>query len=545
MQYGEFKINQAVGIVLCSDITLGDNTYPKGHRLTEEDILQFKLFNRRVVFGARFEAGDIDFNIALYQIAAAICGSNLGYMMHDGVCQISATAEGVFLADMSRVDKFNTFSSQIILNTIMPHSVVKKGDIIARLEMTAPLMQDSAIDEFLLNLSGNVSLLKVSPLEHKQATLIYPHFLNDGIETQHFTQVVTKLITALGGLNVQFSREISTDYTLESLSDALFDSFAGQPDVVFVLNPLATAGVVDLPAVALAQSVDSVVSTSVPLIQVSDMMIAVKGETVVITLPFAYDTMDTASIDGLIKEALFSEKLNQAMFAHQRTGFLPAQTALDEKTQHKVITAEEPADNKPHQASVGVVILAAGQGKRSGTNKLLIEDKNGEPMFMHAVRAALKSKAKPVFLITGHEHLEMEKYVSKLDINVLYNPSYASGIKTSINMGLKAMPSSCDGAILLPADMPYIGADELNRLIAAMDTKADKQLCVCANHGTKSNPILWSKSLYDKADLVPENARMRVVFAEHADYTQTVKIKDAAKLRDITYPLDVSEFCKN
>ena len=196
-------------------------------------------------------------------------------------------------------------------------------------------------------------------------------------------------------------------------------------------------------------------------------------------------------------------------------------------------------------ASVGAVVLAAGQGRRAGLNKLMAEDSSGEPLFMKAVKAAVASEAKPVFVITGYRHEELEEYLEKLDVNVLYNPSFASGIKTSIDMGLKAVPSVCDGALLIPADMPYITATDLNRLIHKFDKEKDKQLCLVTHKGIKSNPVLWSKSLYAKADIVPENAAFRVIFAEHADYTQSLEIKDGKKLTDVNFPHDLQEYAKS
>ena len=60
-----------------------------------------------------------------------------------------------------------------------------------------------------------------------------------------------------------------------------------------------------------------------------------------------------------------------------------------------------------------------------------------------------------------------------------------------------------------------------------------------ANKGVKANPVIWSRALFDKADIVPENAAQRPVFMEHADYTTLVDIKDKNKLFDVTFPSDV------
>lgn len=543
MQYGEFKINQAEGVILSSDMQLGGFAFAKGHALTQEDIVLFKSFDIYSVFGVVFEEGDVDFRIAQQQIAAQICGSGLGYLNgEDGICRIAAARDGVFMADDIRLDKFNAFDEDIILNIIKPHSVVKAGEVVALLEVVPPLLKEEAVNEMIFRLSGNSSLLEIVENEGKKAVLLYPHLLNDEAENRHFTSVVMKLVTNFGDTGLIFEQEINSKYNKDALADSLFDAYALKADVVFVLSPLKSSGREGVIIQGVTAAVDEIMNFSVPQLGASDLLIAQKSNTKIITVPYAYDTTDTAEIDRLMKKAVFTEQLSEAMFSRKYSGYLAYREELDDTRQSKMIMPK--GQSSEGKADVGIVVLAAGQGRRAGLNKLLAEDKNGQPMFLRAVHAAIASKAKPVFVVTGYRHEEMEEWLDKLDVNVLYNPSYASGIKTSITMGLRSVPSSCDGAILLPADMPYVEAAELNKLIGKFDKAAEKQICVLTNKGIKSNPVLWSKTLYDKADIVPENAAMRAVFVEHSDYTKTVEIKDIKKLRDVNFPNDVEEFQK-
>ncbi len=545
MKYGEFNINRAEGVILCQDMRLSEKLYSKGHALTQEDIIIFKMFDIRFIFGAVFEDGDVDFKVAANQIAAQICGAGLGYVTEkDGICRIVAAKEGVFLADENRLDKFNSFNEHFILNTIAPHSLVKAGDIIAELEVTPPLVEEAEVNDMIFRLSGNENLLQLADIKAKSAILVYPHLLNDEDENTKFTAAVMKLITNLNGLGIEFKQEISSHYDNEKLADSLFDAYAQSPDVVFVFSPLRSSGRQDVIASALRHAADEAVNSALPLIGASDLLIAQKGQTKVVVIPSAYADVETLLIDSLIKHAVFTEHLSEASFAHKRSGRLNTILSMPEEAHQKLIMPLSKG-KKADKADVGIVVLAAGQGRRSGSNKLMIEGKDGLPLFMRAVNTAIASNARPVFVVTGYRHEELEEWLNKLDVNVLYNPSYASGVKTSIDMGLKSVPSSCDGAILLPADMPNITAAELNKLINKFDKKEEKQLCLITHKGIKHNPVLWSKSLYDKADLVPENSAFRVVFAEHADYTQTVEIKDKNKLLDITYSNDVKEYASD
>lgn len=541
MKYGEFKINQSEGVILCSDIALGGFFLPKGHKVTQEDIALFKGFDIYSIFGVLFEDGDVDFKVAQQQIAAQICGSGLGFANDaDGICRIVAGYDGVFVADDIRLDKFNGFNDKVVLNVIKPYTAVKSGEVVAELEVVAPLIEEKDVDDIIFRLSGNENLLSVSKIKEKKAVLLYPHLLNDEAENKHFTSVVMKLVTNLADVGLVFEREVSSRYNKDAVADSLFDAYALGADVVFVLSPLKSVGRHDVIASAVSAAVDEIVNFSVPVVSASELILAQKDETKVIVIPFAYDTIDSSETDRLIKRAVFSEYLSEAMFVRKHAGHIFKGIAVDEKMQKRLIMPK--GQSAADKADIGIVVLAAGQGRRAGLNKLMTEGKNGEPLFLKAVYAAIASKARPVFVVTGYRHEELEEWLEKLDVNVLYNPSYTTGIRTSIAMGLKSVPSSCDGAILLPADMPGVEASDLNKLITKFDKTADKQLCVLTHKGVKSNPVLWSKSLYDKADIVPENAAMRAVFVEHADYTKAIEIKDAKKLRDVNFPNDVEEF---
>ena len=110
MKYETVSINQADGIILCSDFNFGERLYTKGHQISAEDIPYFKKYNVNTVYGCFFENGDVEYKTALKQIAAQICGENIGYGVdNDGICRFSALHDGVFMIEETRIDKFNTF----------------------------------------------------------------------------------------------------------------------------------------------------------------------------------------------------------------------------------------------------------------------------------------------------------------------------------------------------------------------------------------------------------------------------------------------------
>ena len=539
MKYQEYNVNQAKGVRLFEAVRLDGMILEKGHILNDEDIIQLKLSGIKRIFGAEMGENDLDYQTALGVIAAKLCGENSAFAVNeDGLCRIVADADGIFVASDDRVAKFNRLSPVLVLNTVPPYAEIKCGEVIAELELTVPVISAAAVDEFVFSISGNIPLLQVINPPEQKVTLLYTKFYNDKTETAHFTNVVTRLVRNFKGLNLQFGTEHEAKHEIEKVADVLEVALKGDGSVVFIIPGSRSGHDDDVVHAAVRSVADEIVCRGIPQIGVPDLQIAVKKDKKIILLPFDYDRVDSELTGHFIKQALVNEKLTPADFARPQNVLLPrGQTYDGEEELLRAGTAQHPG-----AAKVAVVVLAAGAGRRAGRNKLLYEV-DDEPLFLRAVRAAIHSEAGPVFVIIGDHAAEFEEALENIDVNVIYNPAYRSGIKTSINLGLKSVPNFCDGVLLLPADMPNITPQFINKMIKQFDKKTEKQVVTAALNGVKSNPVIWSRSLYDVADLVPENAELRPVLIEHSDYTKTVK-GDEYILLDVNYPNDLEQLNK-
>ena len=96
-----------------------------------------------------------------------------------------------------------------------------------------------------------------------------------------------------------------------------------------------------------------------------------------------------------------------------------------------------------------------------------------------------------------------------------------------------------NGAILLPADMPNISAEHINKMIDKFNLNEERQLLVSLNeNGKHCNPVLWSNELYAEAELAPEDADIRQVFIAHSDYMKTVPAASGVCF-DVNFPYDI------
>lgn len=538
MKFEEVDINRAHGLRLSEELTLNNTILPKNHKLTDDDIALLKQMGRTSIYGVWAEIGDIDFNTALGIAAAKISGKNLGFRVDErGFCEIAAISDGLLEVYPERLYKFNRFSTYFVLNAIAPFQLVKKGQIVARLEVLAPVISQQIIDELVFFLSGNESLLNVRILNQQSAALLYTRFYNDDNETEHLREVSEKLLETYRPLNIDFDTEYACDHTIEEVG-AQIETLIKMNDIVFIIPSVRNYTENDVIMQAIKSIADDILCPQIPLFGGSDLIIATKKNKKIISLPYNYAFVDSPALEDFIKLAVVKPKLLAYDFNR------PENTIMENSSSIKDLSllVKGTVSDLKSKANIAAVILAAGQSKRLAKNKLLT-DINNQPLVLKAVQAALKSDASPVFVVTGYQAPEIETELENYDINLVYNPNYFTGVKTSINLGLKSVPDFCEGAMLIPADMPALTPEFLNKMISKFKKNQEKQLIIAEKDGVKSNPIIWSKSLYHKADLVPENADVRVVFMEHSDYTTMVEAS-AEELLDVNFQNDLDEIIK-
>ena len=98
--------------------------------------------------------------------------------------------------------------------------------------------------------------------------------------------------------------------------------------------------------------------------------------------------------------------------------------------------------------SVAAIVLAAGRGARFGAARgKLLADYRGRPLARCAVKAALASKASKTIVVTGHARGDVEQALAGLPVNFAHNLDFASGVASSLRVGLACAADSA-GALI-------------------------------------------------------------------------------------------------
>jgi molybdenum cofactor cytidylyltransferase len=182
---------------------------------------------------------------------------------------------------------------------------------------------------------------------------------------------------------------------------------------------------------------------------------------------------------------------------------------------------------------IAVIVLAAGRSTRMGATNKLVADIGGTPMVRRVVEAALASKARAVLVVTGHMAPEVSSALSGLDVTLVANPDYATGLASSLKAGIRALPPSCDGAFILLGDMPQIAPEHLNGLVAAF---APDTIVVPVHAGRQGNPVLWPARFFPALLQLDGDAGAKRLIGANGAHVREVDLGTDAIFADIDTP---------
>ncbi|BBG25272.1 Bifunctional protein GlmU [Sulfuracidifex tepidarius] len=153
---------------------------------------------------------------------------------------------------------------------------------------------------------------------------------------------------------------------------------------------------------------------------------------------------------------------------------------------------------------VGAVVLAAGEGKRFGGNKLL-SPFDGEPILK---RVLLSLEGVDRVLVIGRYAEEILKEL-KNEV-MIYNPKWQEGMSTSIKLGVRFMKDH-EYVLIALGDMPLVTREDVKKILS-MEVK---DAVIPTHGGKKGNPVLFrTSSLMKFLDRISGDEGMRNVLRE-------------------------------
>jgi len=149
---------------------------------------------------------------------------------------------------------------------------------------------------------------------------------------------------------------------------------------------------------------------------------------------------------------------------------------------------------KKNERKIAVLIVAAGESKRLGQAKQLVQ-KNGITLLENSLNEIVKSRVGDVFLVLGANSILIQSKIQLTDYQVIHNDFWQKGMGDSIACGMEALTKehNYEGVIISVADQPFLTATILKKI---NDNISKKKMIIKSKYEEGSGPPVFFSSHY-------------------------------------------------
>ena len=528
MKFGPLPLAEAEGALLGHSRSVGRRRLKKGHRLTADDIAALRTAGVETVIAARIEADDLLEDQAAERIARAAQGRGTRLQAaFTGRSNLYAEAAGVALLDAARVDRLNLVDESGTIATVAPFETVEPGQMLATVKVIPFAAPRASVEACTAIAAEGAPLVSVAAFQPHRAGLVLTRLpdTKPGI-LEKTIQTVRERLAALG------SELAATDVVAhdeQAIAAAVRRLLEQHCDPILIFGASAIVDRRDVVPAGLVAAGGEILHFGMPVDPGNLLLLGRHGQTRVIGVPGCARSPKLNGFDWVLRRQLAGLEVGRADIMRMGAGGLLKEIASRPQPR------EHGDGVAPRASRVAALVLAAGQSRRMGRNKLL-EPLSDVPMIVRTVDAVLASQARPVIVVTGHQADEIRTLLKDRPVALIHNADFEQGLSSSLKRGLSAVPPECDGVLVCLGDMPRVRPQHLDRLIAAFNPTEGRAICVPTWSGKRGNPVLFAASFIPAMRQVAGDTGARHLIGEHAEVVREVAMEDDGVLIDVDTP---------
>ncbi len=185
---------------------------------------------------------------------------------------------------------------------------------------------------------------------------------------------------------------------------------------------------------------------------------------------------------------------------------------------------------------IWAVILAAGESRRMGTQKLLLPF--GDATVVEAVvRTALTSGIDRAVAVLGADRVAVQAKLEPSGVDFAVNERFADGMLSSIQTGFRALPPEAEAAVIMLGDQPFLPPPVVDAVVRGY-RESLKGIVIPVFRTRRGHPVLVDLKYRDEVLALDPADGLRRLMRTHAEDIAEVEVDDANILRDLDTPED-------
>ena len=533
MIFGDTPLDDAEDAILAHGLRREGLILKKGRRLSAKDVAMLRAAGLESVIAARLEPGDLHEDEAAARLAETARGDGIGVSAaFTGRGNLAATARGLLVVDRDRLDAFNLVDEAVTLATLPAFSLVEPRQMVATAKILPFAVPRAIFARCLAAIEGDRPLLRVAALRPRRVGLIQT--LLPGLKPGLLDKTRKVMDARLAALDCPACEEHRVAHEGAAVASAMGALREAGCEIVLIMGASAVVDRRDVVPSGIVAAGGTIDHFGMPVDPGNLLLLGHDRAGPVLGVPGCARSPKLNGFDWVLRRLVAGLPVTGSDIMRMGAGGLLTEIPLRGLPRAKAVEAPAPPPRAPR---IAALVLAAGRSTRMGAANKLLTEVGGEAMVAQAVRGARASRAETVFLVTGHEADRVSAAVTGLGVDaVLHNPDFASGLSGSLHRGLALLPGDCDGVVVCLADMPLVGPEVIDRLIAAYAPLEGRSICLPVWRGKRGNPVLLGRQHFAEVQSITGDVGAKALIAQYPDAVAEVPMPDDSVLIDIDTP---------
>jgi molybdenum cofactor cytidylyltransferase len=179
---------------------------------------------------------------------------------------------------------------------------------------------------------------------------------------------------------------------------------------------------------------------------------------------------------------------------------------------------------------IAAIVLAAGKSERMGQPKALLRFR-GRTFLENILLSIGGSSIRHTVVVVGRHRAEIQSAIPETPM--VFNPNYEQGMTTSVQAGIRALPTGVSAAVIFLVDHPSIDEATIEKLIANV-----RQGCIVlpTHEGRRGHPVVFSATLFPEILALDADCGLNTVVRADPGRVLEVSVESPEVLRDIDTP---------
>ncbi len=208
------------------------------------------------------------------------------------------------------------------------------------------------------------------------------------------------------------------------------------------------------------------------------------------------------------------------------------------KTNETKIPEKEPPGTKGQKAEayslgrpLAAIVLAAGESKRMGRQKLLLPF-GAENVIAKTLNNLRQAGICPIYLVVGYKKQELLNSINTEGLRIIENSQYQTGQSSSVKAGIKAIPRGY-GAMFVLGDQPLIPPSLYKEIADAYKKGLAPIVLPEDNKGKRGNPAVFAPELFEEIMALRGDTGPRGLLEKYKESSQAVISDEAGIFLDL------------